>query len=59
MFNDKPYQNAVLSHRERRTQDQATAATETRCADCFARVDCDKPHTCKAQIRRNRKAEKK
>jgi hypothetical protein len=43
-------------------QESTTRTTETRkvqCADCWQWIDRDKNHTCKAQIRRNRKAEKK
>ena len=35
------------------------ARSTVRCADCWQWIDADKNHTCRAQVRRNQKAEKK
>ena len=32
--------------------------SKVQCADCWAWIDRDKPHTCKQQIRRNQRSAK-
>lgn len=40
-------------------EEKSMTTNKVQCADCWAWIDRDKNHTCRAQIQRNRKAEKK